>query len=98
MEPITMKNKDTKHDADNKRLPGLLVLPVVLIRVSSILAFLLMAGHMSAYPWTSTHGLQETQLVDSMKSAEFEFFGERSAYWSLYFGMRPLIRVFPQPA
>jgi hypothetical protein len=44
-----------------------------------------MAGHMSAYPW-STRGLQETQLVDSMKSLNFEFMGERSSYWSLYFG------------
>jgi len=44
-----------------------------------------MFGHMSAYPW-STHGLQETQLVDSMKTLQFEFMGERSSYWSLYFG------------
>jgi hypothetical protein len=93
MERTTMKNNDTRHDTDNKRLPGLLVSPVVLIRVSSILAFLLMAGHLSAYPWTSTHGLQETQLVDSMKSVEFEFFGERSAYWSLYFGWGLLVGV-----
>jgi hypothetical protein len=88
-----MKSKDAKHDTDDKRLPGLRVSPVILIRVSSILAFLLMAGHMSAYPWTSTHGLQETQLVDSMKSVEFEFFGERSAYWSLYFGWGLLVGV-----
>ena len=45
-----------------------------------------MVGHTSAYPWTSTHGLQETRLVDLMKSVEFEFLGERSTYWNLYFG------------
>jgi len=76
--------------SNNKRL---LVSPVVLIRLSSILVFLLMIGHMSAYPWTSTHSLQETRLVDSMKSVELEFFGERSAYWSLYFGWGVLVGV-----
>src|SRR5258708_12192824 len=50
-----------------------------------------MVGHTSAYPWTSTHGLQEIQLVDSMRSVEFEFMGERSSYWSLYFGWGLLI-------
>lgn len=79
--------------SNNKRLLGLLVSPVVLIRLSSILVFFLMIGHMSAYPWTSTHSLQETQLVDSMKSVELEFFGERSAYWSLYFGWGFLVGV-----
>jgi hypothetical protein len=76
---------------NNKRLPGILASPVVLIRLCSILFFLLMVGHMSAYPWTSTRGLQETQLVDSMKSLEFEFLGERSSYWSLYFGWGLLV-------
>jgi hypothetical protein len=52
-----------------------------------------MAGHTSAYPWTSTHGLQEIQLVDSMRSVEFEFMGEHSSYWSLYFGWGLLISV-----
>ena len=51
-----------------------------------------MVGHMSAYPW-STHGLQETQLVDSMKSLNFEFMGERSTYWNLYSGWGLLIGV-----
>jgi hypothetical protein len=78
---------------NNKRLPGILVSPVALIRLCSILFFLLMVGHMSAYPWTSTHGVQESQLVDSMKSVEFNFFGERSAYWSLYFGWGLLVGV-----
>src|SRR5262249_40199981 len=78
---------------NNKRLLGFVVSPVVLIRLSSILVVVLMAGHLSAYPWTSTHGLQEPQLVDSMKSVEFEFLGERSTYWSLYFGWGLLIGV-----
>jgi len=78
---------------NNKRLLGFVVSPVVLIRLSSILFVVLMAGHLSAYPWTSTHGLQEPQLVDSMKSVEFEFLGERSTYWSLYFGWGLLIGV-----
>ncbi len=63
----------SENESNNKRLLGFLVSPVVLIRLSSILVVLLMAGHTSAYPWTSTHGPQETQLVDSMKSVEFEF-------------------------
>jgi hypothetical protein len=75
----------SEDKSNNKRLLGFLVSPFVLLRLSSILFVLLMAGHMSAYPW-ATHGLQETQLVDSMKSLQFVFMGERSSYWSLYFG------------
>src|SRR5262244_3965914 len=78
---------------NNKRLLGFVVSPAVLIRLSSILFVVLMAGHLSACPFTSTHGLQEPQLVDSMKSVEFEFLGERSTYWSLYFGWGLLIGV-----
>jgi hypothetical protein len=78
---------------NNKRRLGFLVSPVVLIRLSSILVVLLMVGHTSAYPWASTHRLEETHLVDSMKSLEFEFLGERSSYWSLYFGWGLLISV-----
>jgi hypothetical protein len=75
----------SENKSKNKRLVGFLLSPVVLLRLSSILVVLLMVGHMSAYPW-STHGLRETQLVYSMKSLNFEFMGERSSYWSLYFG------------
>jgi hypothetical protein len=82
----------SENKSNNKRLPGFLVSPVVLLRLSSILVVLLMVGHMSAYPW-STHGLQETQLVDSMKTLQFEFMGERSSYWSLYFGWGLLVGV-----
>ena len=67
--------------------------PVVLIRLSSILFVGLMLGHMSAYPWTSTHVLQETELVELMKDIPFEFMGERSTYWNLYFGWGLLISV-----
>jgi hypothetical protein len=77
---LTSENKPNKS-----RLPGFLCSPVGLLRLSSILFVGLMIGHMSAYPW-STHGLQETKLVDSMKTLQFEFMGERSSYWSLYFG------------
>jgi hypothetical protein len=67
--------------------------PVVLIRLSSILFVGLMIGHMSAYPWTSTHVFQETELVELMKDIPFEFMGERSTYWNLYFGWGLLIGV-----
>jgi len=60
--------------------------PTILIRVGSILMVGLMIGHTSAYPWTSTHIPQETQLADSMKSVDFVFMGEHSTYWNLYFG------------
>jgi hypothetical protein len=69
------------------------ICPVVIIRVSSILVVLLMVGHMSAYPWTSTHGLQDRELVASMKSIDFVFLGERSTYWSLYYGWGVLVGV-----
>jgi len=75
----------SESKSSNKRLLGFLGSPLILIRLSAILFVGLMVGHMSAYPWTN-HGLQETQLVDSMKSLNFEFMGERSSYWSLYFG------------
>jgi hypothetical protein len=87
------KSLMSENKSNNKRLLGFLVSPVVLIRLSSIAIVLLMVGHTSAYPWTSTDGLQETQLVDLMKSVEFEFLGERSTYWSLYFGWGLLISV-----
>jgi hypothetical protein len=83
----------SENKSKNKRLLGFLVSPVVLIRLSSILVVLLMVGHTSAYPWTSTLGLQETRLVDLMKFVEFEFLGEHSTYWSLYFGWGLLISV-----
>jgi hypothetical protein len=75
----------SESKSNNKRLLGFLGSPLILIRLSAILFVGLMVGHMSAYPWTN-HGLQETQLVDSMKSLNVEFMGERSSYWSLYFG------------
>jgi hypothetical protein len=82
----------SEDQSDKKPRPGRLLSPVVLLRLSSVLFVLLMVGHMSAYPW-STHGLQETQLVDSMKSLQFVFMGEHSSYWSLYFGWGLLVGV-----
>jgi hypothetical protein len=60
----------------NRRRLGLLSSPVVLIRLGSVLFVGLMIGHMSAYPWTSTHTLQETEVVGLMKTVAFEFMGE----------------------
>ena len=74
-----------ENKSNNNRRLGFLLSPVVLLRVSSIRLVLLMVGHMSAYPW-ATHGLQETQLVNSMKSLQFVFWGAGSSYWNLYFG------------
>ena len=67
--------------------------PTILIRVGSILMVGLMIGHMAAYPWTSMKALQETQLTTLMKSVPFEFMGERSTYWNLYFGWGVLVAV-----
>jgi len=67
--------------------------PTILIRVGSILMIGLMIGHMAAYPWTSMKALQETELTTSMKSVPFEFMGERSTYWNLYFGWGVLVAV-----
>ena len=78
----------------NKRPLGLLFSPVVLtIRLGSALYVGLVIGHMSAYPWTSTHTLPETQLVGLMKTVAFEFIGEHSTYWHLYFGWGLLVGV-----
>ena len=67
--------------------------PTILIRVGSILMVGLMIGHMAAYPWTSMKALQETQLTALMKSVPFEFMGQRSTYWNLYFGWGVLVAV-----
>jgi len=77
----------------NKRPLGLLSSPVVLIRLSSALFVGLMIGHMAAYPWTSNHALPETEVVGLMKTVAFEFMGERSTYWHLYFGWGLLVGV-----
>lgn len=84
----------SEKETNNKRLPGFFTSPVVLIRVSSIVVILETAGHISGYPWTSGHVLQETQLVHSMKAVDFLFFGERSSYWNLYSGWGLFIAVF----
>jgi len=77
----------------NRRRLGLLSSPVVSIRLGSVLFVGLMIGHMSAYPWTSTHTLPETEVVGLMKTVAFEFMGERSTYWHLYFGWGLLVGV-----
>jgi len=64
---------------------------VILMRLSSLLFVFLAAGHMSAYPWSSAGGLQEARLVDAMKSTNFNFMGEHSSYWNLYFGWGLLV-------
>jgi hypothetical protein len=88
-----MEESLMSNDQSYERQPGRLPSPGTLLRLSSILFFLLMVGHMSAYPWTSTRGLQQAQLARSMQSVDFVFFGERSTYWSLYFGWGLLIAV-----
>ena len=75
------------------RLSRFVASPAVLIRASSILVVLLMAGHLSAYPWAANHGLRETLLIDSMKSVDFDFLGARSTYWNLYFGWGILVGI-----
>jgi hypothetical protein len=77
----------------SKRQFGRLLAPVMLIRVSSALFAGLMIGHMSAYPWASADAPQQTQLVGSMKAVAFEFMGERSTYWNLYFGWGLLVGI-----
>jgi hypothetical protein len=77
---------------DNRR-SSFLASPVALTRLSSLLFLFLMFGHMSAYPWSSAENLQETHLVAWMKSIDFNFMGEHSTYWNLYFGWGLLVGV-----
>ena len=67
--------------------------PVVLIRLSAVLFGGLLIGHMSAYPWTSAHVARQVNLVDQMRNIPFEFMGEHSTYWNLYFGWGLLVGV-----
>ena len=83
----------SENKSNNTRPLGLLS-NVVLIRICSAIMFLfLMIGHLSAYPWSSTHNPQESRLVESMKSIDFVFLGEHSTYWNLYFGWGLLVAV-----
>jgi|GEM_PF-112947 len=66
---------------------------IKLIRVSSILVFLEAVGHMTGYPWTSSHISEQARLVRSMKAVDFLFFGEHSTYWNLYSGWGLFIAV-----
>jgi len=77
----------------SRRLLDFLVSPVGLIRLSSVLTVLLAVGHMSAYPWNSADDARQVQLVGLMKSVDFNFMGERSTYWNLYFGWGLLVAV-----
>jgi hypothetical protein len=52
-----------------------------------------MIGHMSAYPWTASHVARQVNLVDRIRNIPFEFIGERSTYWNLYFGWGLLVGV-----
>src|SRR5215469_6976279 len=66
---------------------------VVLTRLSAVLLGGLLIGHMSAYPWTSANVARQVNLVDQMRNVPFEFLGERSTYWNLYFGWGLLVGV-----
>jgi len=83
----------SENKPNKSRLLGFLCSPAGLLRLSSFLSVGLTIGHISAYPWTAIHVLQDRQLVDSMKSVAFEFMGERSTYWNLYFGWGLLVGV-----
>lgn len=65
--------------------------PTILLRASAILFLGLTIGHMSAYPWTSANAPQEFELKRLMTLVPFEFMGERSPYWNLYFGWGVLV-------
>ncbi|HTI10882.1 MAG TPA: hypothetical protein VL832_20065 [Puia sp.] len=82
----------SENKSNNSRV-GFFTSPVTLIRLSSILFVFLTIGHTSAYPWTSNNVPQEKQLAGSMKSVDLVFFGERSSYWSLYFGWGLFVAV-----
>jgi len=77
-----------------KQLPDFLHSAVGLIRLSSVLFLILTIGHTWGYPWTSGQNLGEKHLVASMKSVDLIFAGERSSYWSLYFGWGLYVAVF----
>jgi hypothetical protein len=83
----------SENHASSRKSSKFRMSPVVLIRICSVLFVGLMIGHMSAYPWRSSHVLQETQLVGLMKTVDFVFAGEHQAYWGLYYGWGLLVGV-----
>ena len=91
-----MKGEKRTNDgvASERALPGKRSgVPAVLIRLSAVLIGGLMIGHMAAYPWTAAHVARQVNLVDQMRTIPFEFMGERSTYWNLYFGWGLLVGV-----
>jgi hypothetical protein len=89
----TLSSLISEKKTNYKQLSAVLLSPMVLIRFSSILFAILTIGHASGYPWTTSQDLREKQLVASMKSVDLVFAGERSSYWSLYFGWGLYIAV-----
>ena len=89
----TLSSLISEKKTNYKQLSAVLLSPVGLIRLSSILFAILTIGHASGYPWTTSQDLREKQLVASMKSVDLVFAGERSSYWSLYFGWGLYIAV-----
>jgi len=85
--PATSKNKISNG------LSGFFGSPVALMRLSAILFVGLTAGHLSAYPFARENAPLEKQLVGSMKHVRFEFLGEYTTYWNLYFGWGIFIAV-----
>jgi hypothetical protein len=70
------------------------VKPSILLRIASVIAFLLAAGHTMGAPWTPATGEAELAVVESMKALHFTVIGADRSYWDFYFGFGVSISVY----
>ena len=53
----------------------------ILLRIASVMAFLLTAGHTMGAPWTPATGEPELAVIESMKELHFTVMGADRTYW-----------------
>jgi hypothetical protein len=60
--------------------------PHVPLRIASVIAALLFAGHTIGMPWTPVKSARGMALVEEMKAYRFDVMGFTRGYWDFYIG------------
>jgi hypothetical protein len=60
--------------------------PHVPLRIASVIAALLFAGHTIGMPWTPVKTARGMALVEEMKAYRFDVMGFTRGYWDFYIG------------
>jgi len=60
---------------------------VMLLRIAAVVALVQFLAHTTLFlTYSPSHGPEEAQLVEAMKSHVFAFSGVKRSYWDMYFG------------